>query len=38
MRKMNKEKEKKMKKEGNLLLLQVWKTCSLIDTNGISIG
>jgi hypothetical protein len=32
----NNDKEKeKMKKEGNLLLLQVWKACSLIDTDNV---
>jgi hypothetical protein len=30
----NKEKEK-IKKEVILLLLQVWKACSLVNTNGI---
>jgi hypothetical protein len=33
-----KEKKEKRKKEVGLLLLKVWKTCPLIDTNGISIG
>jgi len=35
--KNNKKEKEKMKKEVKLLLLQVWKTCSFIDTNGVPV-